>query len=168
MRQKYLIFFCLFPLAFADAPAEAGTLFLKCQRYESKCKAAACYQLGEALRADKDGTIYKVKITEPVQYAITADSATASLENPKLGKAKSGGQYTITYKRIPREDEPNLIVLEIRTSVGEVKERVEIDRLSGIYAHYLIHSDNSIKDVPLGEPYTAYFGWCAAVKDLPK
>src|SRR5262249_40632171 len=58
------------------------------------------------------------------------------------------------------EREGVVIVLENRDSHGDVKEKVEIDKISGFYDKYLIHTDNSIKDVPLGQPYVAYFGWC--------
>lgn len=145
-------------VAMLAASAQAETLDLKCQRYESKCSASACYHLSEALKDDKDRQIFAIQKTEEVDYHIEDASATATLENEVPNATLTEGKYILPYKHVSWKD--GIVVLENRTSSGMTKEKIEIDRDFGFYSHYMMHTDSSIADVPLGEPYTAYFGWC--------
>lgn len=161
MNLRNIIFLLIASLA--AHPVHAATLFLRCHRYESKCKAAACYNLSDALREDKSGQIFDIKKTETVEYAIDGEHATGLLDNAAPNATWSNGKYTIAYKHSP--DGSNIITMKSFTPDEKVKEQVEIDRMSGVYSHYLMHTDNTLGDIPLGEPYFAYFGWCEVIKN---
>lgn len=155
-------------IAALAAPAHAEILDLKCQRYESQCSASACYHLSEALKDDKDRQIFAIQKIEEVDYHIGETEATAMLDNEFPNATLTDGKYVLPYKHVIWKD--GVVVLENRTSSGMPKERVEIDPDFGFYSHYMMHTDNSIKDVPVGEPYAAYFGWCeyAVAKEDPE
>lgn len=154
-----------FVAALAAPAAHAEMLELKCQRYESKCSASACYHLSEALKDDKDRQIFAIQKTEEVDYHIEDTTASAMLENEVPNATLTEGKYVLPYKHVKWED--GIVVLENKTSGGMTKEKIEIDRDFGFYSHYVMHTDSSIADVPLGEPYTAYFGWCEEVAIKP-
>lgn len=144
--------------AFAADNKSDNHLTTTCQRYESKCAGSACYRLGSALKADKEHNIYAMQKMEVVRYNIDQNSATALFDNVTPNAKLSNGKYEISYKLVIWRND--VIVLGNEASTGVMKEKIEIDRVSGFYAYYLMHTDNTIKDVPLGEPYTASFGYC--------
>lgn len=163
MKKTSLLFLAT---ALAAPAAHAEDLNLRCQRYESKCSATACYHLSEALKDDKDRQIFAIQKTEIVDYLVKDTEAVAILENEVPNATLTDGKYVLPYKHVRWED--GIVMMENRTSSGMTKERIEIDRDFGFYAHYMMHTDKSIKDVPLGEPYTAYFGWCEDVTVRPE
>ncbi len=155
--NKLFAFFILFAWAASPAMAE-NKLTTHCQRYESKCTGSACYRLGSALKDDKDRHIYTMRKMDVVQYDIDPTTATATFDNATPNAKLTNGKYTIPYKHAIWRDD--VIVLENTATSGVIKEKIEIERKTGFYAYYLMHTDDSIKDVPLGEPYTASFGYC--------
>ena len=58
---------------------------------------------------------------------------------------------------------PQHVVFQNRTDNGRVSEQVDIDAVTGFYTHYtpaLPPTARDEKDIPLGQPFAAYFGWC--------
>jgi hypothetical protein len=142
-----------FIFALAATDAQAGTLLIDCQRYESKCNGDKCYALADGLKQDTKKEVLKLQKMELVHYTIDDTRATVSVDDEG-----SGIKYTPEFEFVTRDE--NTITLKNKTESGAAKERVVIDKVSGFYAKYLIHTDGSMKDVPIGEPYSAYFGWC--------
>lgn len=150
-----------------SAPSPAETLYFHCQRYESQCSGNDCYRIADGLRADTERKLLTtVQKLESVEYRIAESAAEATLDNAAPNAILTrNNKYVIRYENV--DIGPNLITVEDKTGSGIVKEKVEIDKLSGFYADYIIHTDNTIRDVPIGEPYTAYFGWCEDVNGGP-
>jgi hypothetical protein len=152
-------------LSFVTFSAHAATLNLSCQRYESKCKGEKCYDNAARLKQDKEKKIFTMQHMENINYAIREDGATATFDDAKADATLVNGKYTLEFKYVTQDDAK--IVLENKTDTGVVKEQVNIDKLTGFYAKYLLHTDGSLKDVPIGEPYSAYFGWCEDMTNQP-
>ncbi len=149
------LFFALLLFPFA---AQAGELKVSCQRYESNCSGnEKCAAIADALKQDKNKELLATQRTETVHYVIGDTRATASVDDEQ-----SGIKYTPEFKFVTRSG--NDIILENKLETGVVKEQVVIDKKLGFYAKYLLHTDGSMKDVPVGEPYSAYFGWCTQTK----
>lgn len=143
----------LFPFA-----AQAGELKVSCKRYPSDCSGTEeCNAIAEALRQDKNKEVLKSPKLETVHYVIGDTRATASIDDEA-----SGIKYTPEFKFVTREG--NNVILENKLDTGAAKERVIIDKKLGFYAKYMLHTDGSMQDVPVGEPYSAYFGWCTQTK----
>ena len=133
-----------------------------CKRYKSKCTGEMCYQLAEGLKRDTTRKILSATTTETVLYKVNGDQATETVTaRGTIQVQNADGKYDTLYERVIAS--PNNLIAENRTNNGQVSEKAEIDLVSGFYTYYALHNDGSIKDVPLGAPYTAYFGWC----DLP-
>jgi len=146
----------LYAAALAFIATQANATASTCQRYQSKCTGQKCYALAEGLREDVRNALAAQQM-ERIDYAIENGHAIATVDP----EAKMHETYTSEFKFVA--EEVGKSALENRTETGVTKERVIIEKPSGFYVHYLLHTDNSLNDVPLGEPYSAYFGWC----DLP-
>lgn len=137
--------------------AQAETLSFSCERFKSNCTGQECYKLVNALQKDTTRQIFTVKKTEIVDYKIDATGAVETLRGEQAVPDKDR-QLIIHYKFVASEY--GKIVMANRDPKNIMKEEAQIEPTSGFYLYYLIHTDGSIKDVPIGEPYTAYFGWC--------
>lgn len=145
-------------IVFCSAVTARGeTMSFDCQRYKSKCTAKACEELANGIREDSSKKILSLQGLESVEYVVNPRMAYENrrkAEDQSLAKRK----YLVNYKFI--EITPAMITLSNKAPSGIEKERVQIEPTSGFYRHYILHTDGSIKDVPIGEPYQAYFGWC--------
>jgi len=137
--------------------AHAEQLSFSCERFKSNCMGQDCYKLVSALQKDVAHQIFTVKKTEIVDYKIDATGGVETLRGEQAVPDKDR-QLVIHYKYAVSEY--GKIVLKNTDPKNNVKEEAQIEPTSGFYLYYLIHTDGSIKDVPIGEPYTAYFGWC--------
>lgn len=144
---------------FTTSAAEANVLYLHCQRYRSTCTAEKCYQIADGLSADSEwrGSLPASKL-EQLDFVVRENDAMMITENnlPGMSRTKNN-KYTVLFDKIMQD--PARIQMEI-TSDKAVKERVSIIKRTGFYSAYMLHTDTSIKDIPIGTPYTAYFGWC--------
>lgn len=153
MLRSFLgLLVCMTPLS-----AKAEILTFSCERFKSNCTGQECYKLVSALVKDTTHQIFTVKKTEIVDYKIDATGAVETLRGEQAVPDKDR-QLIIHYKSV--ENKFGKIILTNYEPKGAIKETAEIEPTSGFYLYYLIHTDGSIKDVPIGEPYTAYFGWC--------
>lgn len=156
------------PLLLASAAVETASVrpeplyTLDCKRYESRCVGDRCYEMETALRTNSDwrGQIPPERM-ESLQYVVRADGALSMTERVRVGATISNGKYVIPIKHVT--DGASSIQLENKTDEGIVRERVAIDKNTGFYAAYLMHTDATISDVPIGAPYAAYFGWCGGL-----
>lgn len=144
---------------FGAGSASANVLYLHCQRYESKCVGEKCYEIAEGLNADPEWrNALPVNKLEQLDYVVHDDKAVVITDNAMRGSLKTqDSKYTIPFNNV-RQDSVR-IQLEI-TSGSAVKERVTVIKHTGFYSAYVLHTDTSIKDIPVGTPYKAYFGWC--------
>lgn len=110
-----------------------------------------------ALQQDTTHQILTVRKTEIVDYKIDTAGAVETLRGEQAVPDKDR-QLTIRYKFV--SNDYNKIVMMNRDPKNAVKEEARIEPSTGAYHYFLLHTDGSIKDVPIGEPYTAYFGWC--------
>lgn len=136
----------------------AGEINLSCQHYQSKCSASACYSAAEKFALDTDRELLKNPNIEKTFYIITADHAQAMFEATAAGASTIQGKYTLDFKYVTHAKDS--ITLENKLDDGTVKERVIIDKKTGFYIKYMLSTDKSLKDVPVGYPFYAYFGWC--------
>jgi hypothetical protein len=158
MRALLTIILCL-----AASAAQANTLYVHCLRYESKCTGDKCHDIAEKLKLDTKKELLHAHKMEHVNYVIQEDGAKATFSEAAANARLVDGKYTLHFKSVQQNDAA--ITLENKTDTGAVKEQVIIDKITGFYIKYLLHTDNSIKDVPVGEPYSAYFGWCEDTTD---
>lgn len=153
MKIKLLV------IAIAAYPfsAYAEPMKFSCERFKSNCLGKACEQIYVALQKDASRQILSVKKTETVEYEINETGATEKLVGAQIDPSIQRS-LTINYKNIASAY--GKITLSNKDAKGNVKEMASIEPASGFYRYLLIHTDGSIKEVPIGEPYTAYFGWC--------
>lgn len=158
--MKPLIFSVATALALASpALADDQHLDLTCTRYKSKCAGKDCYTLANGMKADPERRILSLPGLEELRYVIAPGSAAETMiKGDELTLTKR--KYQISYEQVSYGE--NDITISNHDAKGADKERVIIEPVSGFYAYYLLHTDGSIKDVPIGEPYRAYFGWCAS------
>lgn len=160
--MKYLFAFIIL---FAAMPAQAGNvLYLHCQRFPSKCAGQKCFEIARALKEeDENREFFSKQRLENADYEIRDNEATGTLDNVAAFAELSNGKYIVRFKHVFQNT--GNITMEHRNEAGETKERVIIDKFTGFFAKYLIHTDGSLKDVPIGEPYSALFGWCEDTTD---
>jgi len=146
-------------LIFTASAAQANVLYLHCQRYESKCVGEKCYEIAEGLNADPEWrNALPANKLEQLDYVVHDDKAVVITDNAMRGSLKTqDSKYTIPFNNVMQDSVR--IQLEI-TSGSAVKERVAVIKHTGFYSAYVLHTDTSIKDIPVGTPYKAYFGWC--------
>mgnify|MGYP003394034070 CR=1 FL=1 len=158
------LFFITLAGALAAGNADAKTVYLACKRYESKCSGDKCYELTAALQSNSEWreTLASQNM-EPVEYIIREDGATAILSRLTTDAKLAGGKYIVEFKYVTQD--PIRFILENKTDTGDVKERIIIETGSWFYVKYLLHTDRSLRDVPIGEPFSAYFGWCEDLTD---
>ncbi|MFW0778233.1 MAG: hypothetical protein ACN2B6_11020 [Rickettsiales bacterium] len=152
--MKYLVF--IPTLLMLAAPANA-TMKFTCERFKSSCTGTSCEKLYLALHKDVDHKILTMRKTQLVEYEIERHHAKETLVSLRTEEEKDV-PLVIDYKHV--ETPYGKLILTNKDRKGDVKEKTEIEPTSGLYRYYLIHTDGSIKDVPVGEPYAAYFGWC--------
>jgi len=150
----------LYAAALALIATQADAANITCQRYQSKCTGQKCYALAEGLREEVRNAL-AVQQMERIDYAIENSHAIATVDP----EAKMHETYTSEFKFVSTD--AGKFALENRTETNVAKERVIIEKSSGFYVQYLLHTDNSLNDVPLGEPYSAYFGWCDLPAEMP-
>lgn len=143
----------------ADAapPAQDLKKTFTCQRFKSSCTGQACLQRAAELQKDTEHKILAVKKTEFVEYAIHSTQAIETLKGEQIDPTLKRA-LTITYTDV--ETTPDKIFLGNKDKNNTPKDKVEILTSTGFYLDYQLHTDGSIKEVPIGEPYAAYFGWC--------
>ena len=156
MKIRFIIF-TLSTLIASSASAE--TLYLHCFRYESKCLAEKCYQIADRLVENLEwkATLSAEKM-EPIDYVVRDNSAVGITTKTSQDAKLEGGKYTVLFKSVTQDDAR--ILLEYKNEAGFVRESVAVEKQTGFYANYLLHTDSTIKDTPVGKPYVAYFGWC--------
>jgi|GEM_PF-3155003 len=152
----------------AAAPAPVATsspldtaapdLHLQCYRFRTKCLGQQCYDIGEVMPQDPEQRHMKVAETERVEYSFLGNHAR---EHRLVGAEGAKTDYYADYAGIERT--PTLIKMTTKSRDGAVTDTTEIHLNNKFYAFYAIHSDGTIKEVPLGVPYTAYFGWCDTI-----
>jgi hypothetical protein len=146
------------------APPAALPDKITCQRFQSNCTADACMQIIGALQKDTERKIFTVRRTETVTYTFDNTGAVEKLR---------GEQAVFNKQRLPvmnyktvTTDAQGKIMLTNKDRKGNINIRVEIEPASGFYLNFFLHTDGSIKEVPVGEPYLAYFGWCSPGDEL--
>ena len=153
--MKHLVFL---PIALMLAsPAVAEPMKFTCERFKSNCAGADCENLFLALHKDTEHKILTMRKTQIVEYEIERHHATEKLISLRTEEEKDV-PLIIEYTHVTTPYGKLILANEDRK--GDIKEKAEIEPTSGLYRYYLLHTDGSIKDVPVGEPYTAYFGWC--------
>lgn len=154
MRKGLLIFTLLLS---HGAHAQSQEMKFSCTRYQSKCNGKQCDEIGKGFRADREKKILKLPNVEVLEYSIMPEAA-----QEKMIKGDASvfamHKYTVNYKNVQMT--PTSIVFSNSTPEGMQKERITIEPASGFYSYYILHTDGSIKEVPVGDPYKAYFGWC--------
>ncbi len=138
-------------------PAQADAIHFTCQRFKSNCVGKACLAMAEGFKADTEHKILTLRPVEKLDYKIDEKRAVEIIRSAQ-DAAKAALNVSVPYEFVTLSS--NLITLERKAADEQVRERVVIEIASGFYAYYAIHNDGSIKDVPLGEPYAANFGWC--------
>jgi hypothetical protein len=168
MRHLLFVIAALLPFtAFAQAetpataPVSPAPLPSKitCQRFQSNCNADTCLQLVNALQKDVARKIFTVRRTEIVTYTIDETGAVEKLRGQQAVYSKDRAMV-MNYKNVAT-DALGKIIFTNKDRKGNANMRVEIDPLSGFYLNFFLHTDGSIKEVPVGEPYLGYFGWCS-------
>lgn len=154
--QKYAVLSLLFFLV-SVVDAQAESFSFSCQRFKSNCTGSECDKLVTALQKDTARQIFTVKKTEIVDYRIDSTGAVETLRGEQADYS-ADRQLVIYYKFVTNEF--GKITMKNYEPKGATKEIAQIEPTSGFYMYYLMHTDGSIKDVPIGQPYTAYFGWC--------
>jgi hypothetical protein len=152
MRRLALI------LIFLASNAQAAPVTVHCQRYESKCTGAKCYTIADGLKEDTKKEVLTLQKMDKVDYMVQNNTGTeiAAVENAdNPGKVE---KYVTTFGTLNLDEDKT--VMSNKNDAGAVREEITIDNHNGFYTRYLIHTDGSIKDVPIGEPYKAFFGWC--------
>jgi len=132
-------------------------MVFSCQRFKSKCSGASCYALVSGLQKDTGRSILDARKTEVVEYSVDVLHSIEMLKTEQVDPLLKR-QLSIEYLNV--ENAHGKITISNKDKKGAVKEKVEITPATGFYLYYLIHTDGSIKDVPIGEPFSAYFGWC--------
>lgn len=159
--KRLLVFIALCLTASA---AEANTLYLHCLRYQSQCSGQKCLDIGEALKATANSELLKTQAKDVIDFTLEEDHGAGYLAEDAPNAVKIGeNKYKITYQHVFIT--PETITLEHKEESGKVRGRSTIDKLTGIYMSFVLHTDGSLKDVPVGAPYTAFFGWCEDVTD---
>lgn len=134
----------------AVSSAQAATLLYECQRYRSPCTGEKCYHIASQLGLDTGRTLLTKVPVQHLNYIIDNMQAREQIEHNTT-------DITL-YTQIDIQD--NFIILSNVDASGKPFARASINKQNGVYSHYLIHNDGSIRDVPVGTPYRAYFGWC--------
>jgi hypothetical protein len=148
------------------AAAEPTQKFkFSCSRYQSKCLGKACDDMAAGVREDSEKKLLRFPNLEVLEYEIEPGNASESLIKGDV-MALSARKYKATYKNVLIT--PSAITFVNKTPEGTEKDRLFIDPISGFYSYYILHTDGSIKEVPIGEPYKAYFGWCNKIDQLAK
>lgn len=156
MKKAFLLGIILFSLPFT-AQAQIKPQIFECQRFQSKCTGEGCYQLLDGFKKDVTKKILTVRKTETVDYVIDEAGGVETLRGEQAVPSRDR-QLVMNYKFVGNEY--GKIALFNKDKKGAVNIKVEIEPTTGFYYNFLIHTDGSIKEVPLGEPYLAYFGWC--------
>jgi hypothetical protein len=141
----------------ASLPAQAADMGFSCQRFKSSCAGGACAAMAEGLKQDTTRSILGLRKTQRVAYRISEANAYETIETTLRGEA-SAKKLETRYGSVKAGE--TSLTLENRNAKGVVSESVEISLSDGFYSNYVLHTDGSIKEVPIGEPYIAYFGWC--------
>jgi hypothetical protein len=136
----------------------ADKVTYECTRFKSNCVGASCHKIYDGLQLDTGRTILGVRKTQVVEYVIDPLSATETIKTLLADDKDRDQSLVIEYKHVLNAY--GRITLSNLDSKKKIKEQARIDAASGLYSFYMLHTDGSIKDVPVGEPYTAYFGWC--------
>jgi hypothetical protein len=142
------------------APALADELeaTYECTRFKSKCIGTACDKIYAGLKLDVQRSILTMRPTQLVEYRITPQRALETIKTALAEDKDRDQKLVIEYLSVQQSG--GEIVLANHDDKNNIREKVTINLASGLYAFQLLHTDGSIKDVPVGEPYTAYFGWC--------
>ncbi|MDX2113092.1 MAG: hypothetical protein SFW63_05120 [Alphaproteobacteria bacterium] len=156
--MKRLSSFVLAALVSFPALANEFQLTYECTRFKSKCIGTACRVIHDGLINDTERSILKVRKTQIVEYVIDPARAVETIKTELAGDLDRDQSLVLEYRAITHR--LGQITLSNHNSRGQVTERVTINTETGLYGFYLLHTDGSIKDVPVGEAYTAYFGWC--------
>ncbi len=166
--RSALLFLCGIAIATAALADDATTY--SCKRYQSQCKAGDCRKLAAqmvvrpesvqkilAAATQLETLNYAVMLSEAKETATNAAEAPAPdpLAAPTTPPAHASKSHV--YEYVSKSD--GGFMLENRTTAGQTKEEVNI-AANGFYSYYLISTDGSMHDVPIGEPYVTYFGAC--------
>ncbi|MDX1975957.1 MAG: hypothetical protein SFT92_09850 [Rickettsiales bacterium] len=146
-------------LATATLPSMAqAEMVFSCQRYRSKCAGDECLTIANKLKLDTGRSMLTLVTPQTITYRINDNKAQEVIEI-------NGEEQRYPYEKT--ESSESLITLSNLQPNGTLKEQVTINLINGIYTHYAIHNDGSIKDVPVGLPYRAWFGWCDRQNTVP-
>ena len=140
--------------SFADTPE----IIYECTRFKSKCTGTACDKIYAGLKLDVQRSILTMRPTQLVEYRITPQRALETIKTALADDKDRDQKLVVEYQNIKQSGDE--IILANRDKKNNIREKATISTMSGLYAFQLLHTDGSIKDVPVGEPYTAYFGWC--------
>ncbi|MCE2927884.1 MAG: hypothetical protein LW823_09645 [Rickettsiales bacterium] len=156
--MKRISTFALAALASFPALANEFQVTFECTRFKSNCVGAACHKIYEGLQQDTGRTILAVRKTQVVEYVIDPARAVETIKTVLANDKDRDQNLVIEYQHVLSSG--GRITLSNQNAKKVITERAVIDTTGGLYSFYLLHTDGSIKDVPVGEPYTAYFGWC--------
>jgi hypothetical protein len=148
----------LLSLVVLSAPALADTNNLTCKRYKSKCTGETCFQIADNLKVDTAQKALPASSTETVEIKVSGDVGTETMLVRGVSAKEENSKFKTSYEYVTVT--PQAITLQNRADNGRVSERMDVDLLTGFYTYYALHNDGSMKDVPIGQPYAAYFGWC--------
>lgn len=165
--MKALVIFAAVSLLAVSASAKEP-IELLCKAQYLRCEENECW------RFDKPEWLFNLKSffgkhTQELDFIIDEKKQLVQVNGTQYSTDPELGGATIPYVNL--KVSPSSIGMTIISHrdchaggacKSAINERININRINGELLHRLISTDGSIKEVPLGDDYAQFFGYCVS------